>query len=57
VEANQDIVLAKELFACWDKSRLGHVNVDVLAENLISFGLALDKEQVIKLLQTLSVKR
>lgn len=56
-ENNSDVVIAKELFGCWDRSRLGHVNLETLAENLISFGLAMDKEQVVKLLQLLSYRR
>ena len=53
MEKNQDVVIAKELFACWDKSRLGHVSAQVMAENLISFGLAMTTEQVMKLVRML----
>jgi Ca2+-binding EF-hand superfamily protein len=42
--------MAQELFTCWDTSRLGHIKLEVLAENLISFGLAMSKEQVTKIL-------
>jgi hypothetical protein len=35
--------LARELFNAWDTSRLGRINLGVLAENLISFGLAMSK--------------
>ncbi len=50
MEKNQDLVVAKELFACWDQKRFGHISIDTLAENLISFGLALSKDQTVKLI-------
>lgn len=56
MEKNQNIFLAKELFACWDTARLGHININDLAENLISFGLAISKDQVVKLIKQLGFK-
>ena len=47
--------MAKELFNAWDTSRLGHISVITLAENLISFGLAMDEKQVIRLAKQLGV--
>jgi hypothetical protein len=32
--------LAREIFAIWDESRLGHIKIKFLAENLIGLGLA-----------------
>lgn len=43
IEKNQDIDLAKKLFTAWDLSRKGKIKIEILAENLISFGLAMDK--------------
>lgn len=43
IEKNQDIDLAKKLFTAWDLSREGRIKIEILAENLISFGLAIDK--------------
>jgi len=57
IEKNQNVVLAKELFACWDQSRLGHISVNDLAENLISMGLALSKDQVLKLINQAGFKQ
>jgi hypothetical protein len=54
MEKNSHLVLAQELFTCWDTSRLGHIPLDVLSENLISFGLAMSKAQVIRLLAQLN---
>jgi Ca2+-binding EF-hand superfamily protein len=34
--------------------RVGHIPVDVLAENLISLGLAINKNQVVSLIQLVS---
>jgi Ca2+-binding EF-hand superfamily protein len=53
MEKNKDLVLAKELFKCWDERRLGHIDIIVLSDNLISFGLSMSKDDVMKLLQTL----
>ena len=50
MEKEKDYIIAKELFACWDKDRRGFLDVDLMAENLISFGLSLSKDQVIKLI-------
>jgi hypothetical protein len=44
MEKNKDIVLAKELFSCWDEKRIGTINIDTLAENLISFGLSMSRD-------------
>lgn len=52
-----DIVLAKELFACWDEKRLGHIQAETLAENLISVGLAMSYQQVLKLIQALTFQK
>ena len=49
-------MLAKELFNAWDTSRLGHIDLAELAENLISFGLAMSKKQVVRLAQQLGVR-
>lgn len=57
IEKNQSLVLAKELFACWDQSRLGHISVNELAENLISIGLALSKDQVVMLIYQFGFKK
>ena len=43
MEKNQDMVLGKELFACWDPERRGRIELGDLAENLISFGLSMSK--------------
>jgi len=50
VEKNIDIEKAKELFNAWDIDRKGFIHFDVLAENLISIGLAASKDQVLRLL-------
>ena len=57
MEKNNDLVIAKELFACWDTKRLGHITVEELAEQLISFGLSASKQQVVKLLQAITVRK
>lgn len=57
IEKNQDIKVAKELFACWDRSRLGHISIETMAENLISFGLAMSKDQVVKLIVLLTTSK
>jgi Ca2+-binding EF-hand superfamily protein len=54
MEKNKDIVLAKELFSCWDERRIGTINIDTLSENLISFGLSMSRDQVVKLIQAIS---
>lgn len=54
IEKNNDLVLAKELFACWDKKRLGHITIEEMAEELISFGLAANRDMVVKLIQTVT---
>ena len=54
---NNDLVMVKELFACWDEKRLGHITLETLAENLISFGLSMSQDQVLKLLSALSFDR
>ena len=41
MEKNKDLVMAKELFNCWDESRLGHIEIRTLSDNLISFGLSM----------------
>ena len=50
MEKNQDIILAQELFTAWDIHRRGYIEMNVMAENLISFGLAMSKNEVIKLM-------
>lgn len=50
MEKTGDLVVAKELFACWDQERRGFLDIEVLAENLISFGLSLSQDHVIKLI-------
>ena len=57
LEKMSDIVLAKELFACWDDKRLGHIKAETLAENLISVGLAMSYQQVLKLIQALTFQK
>ena len=47
--------MVKALFACWDPSRLGHITVEVLTENLIGFGLSVSQDQVDKLLAALNL--
>ena len=42
-QKNKDLLMVKNLFACWDQKRLGHISMDTLAENLISFGLSMSK--------------
>ena len=44
--------MARELFQVWDEKRFGHITIEELAEQLISFGLATNEDQVIKLMQT-----
>ena len=56
MEKEKDFIIAKELFACWDQERRGFLDIDVLAENLISFGLSLSKDQVIKLIRAIKGK-
>lgn len=51
------LVVATELFSCWDTRRLGHITIEELAEQLISFGLSVSKEQVVKLLQAITVRK
>ena len=50
IDKNKDLMLAKDLFACWDKKRFGHISIEQLSEELISFGMAVDEEQVVKLI-------
>jgi Ca2+-binding EF-hand superfamily protein len=57
MEKNQDMVLGKELFACWDPERRGRIGVQDLAENLISFGLSMSLEQVVDLIKALLFKK
>lgn len=45
--------MVKELFACWDRKRLGHITMEVLSDNLISFGLSTSQEQVSELISAL----
>lgn len=45
------------MFACWDQKRLGHITVEELSEQLISFGLSASTSQVLKLLQAITVKK
>jgi hypothetical protein len=54
MDKNNDLVMVKELFTCWDEKRLGHITIETLAENLISFGLSMSQDQVLKLLSALS---
>lgn len=54
VDKNKDLVIGKELFACWDVDRRGRIEVKALAENLISFGLSMSLEQVIELVSALT---
>ena len=42
------------LFSCWDRLRVGHIPVNVLAENLISLGLCMQKDQVVNIIQLVS---
>ena len=53
IEKNQDIVIARELFLCWDTAKLGHISIQALSENLISFGLAMTRDDVSKLVMML----
>jgi hypothetical protein len=55
MEKNQELIQAKELFNAWDINRIGSIQIDFFVENLISFGLALDKKQVIRLVQILDI--
>ena len=43
IEKNQSLVDAKELFNAWDTSRMGSIKLDIFVENLIGFGLAMNK--------------
>ena len=54
MDKNKDLVVGKELFACWDVDRRGRIAVKALAENLISFGLSMSIEQVIELVSALT---
>ena len=43
MEKNLELVDAKELFNAWDTSRMGSIKLDTFVENLIGFGLAMNK--------------
>ena len=55
MEKNQELVQAKELFNAWDTLRMGSIRLETFVENLISFGLAMNKQQVIRLVQILDM--
>lgn len=54
IDKNKYLVIGKELFACWDTSRRGRIEVNSLAENLISFGLSMSLDSVIELVSALT---
>jgi hypothetical protein len=53
IDRNQDIDLAKELFKAWDAKRRGFISFDLLSSNLISMGLAMSQQQVLRLINLL----
>jgi len=50
LQKRENIETAKQLFACWDIQRYGHIDRSVLTKNLISFGVSLDENSVNQLI-------
>lgn len=54
IEKYNDLMLARQLFSCWDKKRIGSISINEISEAFIRCGLAVEKQCVQRLIEALS---